>query len=76
MIEEEYTRGFNGKDFVRFYEYIEMENSFDPLSHILPVKTRSINLEEHIAGLHRFPHVKRVDAKEIFRLDLQRTFQL
>jgi hypothetical protein len=71
LIDEEYKRGFNGKDFVRNYAYEEIKNPFDPLKHVLPETSSKISLEEHIQNLSQFPNVKRVDPKEIFRRDIE-----
>jgi hypothetical protein len=76
LIEEEYSREFNGRDFVRYYEYVAVDPHFDPMA-LPPPKTMSkIPLDQHVENLKTFANVKRVNAQDIFRLDLSLKFGL
>lgn len=76
LIEEEFSRSFNGVDFCRGYHYEEITPHFDPLQVEIPSGLPPISLEDHRKNLSRFPHVRRVDASEIFRIDLVRRFAI
>ncbi|HSX03658.1 MAG TPA: hypothetical protein VLG76_02910 [Rhabdochlamydiaceae bacterium] len=69
LIEEEYSREFQGNDFVRKYAYQKVDPFFDPLVDEVP-HYASISLEQHSENIKKFPHVRRVSAKEIFRKQL------
>ena len=69
-IEEEFSRPFNGRDFVREYSYEEAIPFFDPLQEPLTLPEEILVLEKHRENLKSFPNVLRVDAREIFRKDL------
>ncbi len=69
LIEEEYARAFNGRDFIRQYEYAAVEPLFDPLSLHKP-NLPAIDLQTHLDRLPNFPNVQRLTAKEAFRLEL------
>jgi hypothetical protein len=70
LVDEEYSRDFNKKDFVRFYTYEEVETDFDPLLEGVSSSLSSVSLEEHIKKIKAFPHVHRVTAADIFRKNL------
>lgn len=67
-VEEEFSRPFNGTDFVRDYSYREVTPHFD-LEPLTP-QSKNISLEEHIKNIKSLSNVIRVTAKEIFRKDL------
>ncbi len=74
--QEEYTRSFDGVDFVRCYEYIEADPMLDPLKDPYKEIENRISLDEHLQNLHRFPHVTRVTPQIVFRLALIKEFAL
>jgi len=76
LVNEEYSRDFNKKDFVRFYSYEEVEPFFDPLLEERPLSLNSTSLGEHLEKIKVFPHVRRVTAQDIFRKNLIRDFDL
>ncbi len=67
LIEEEFSRPFNGQDFMRRYRYREVKPHFDPLSISIP------NLSE-VKGLHRYPNVIMVNPDDAFKLQLAYEF--
>lgn len=69
LIEEEYARPFNGRDFIRQYKYTHVEPFFDPFELQKPMFS-SVDLATHLSRLHNFPNVQRLTAKEVFRLEL------
>lgn len=71
LIEEEYAQEFQGKDFVRKYQYQKVEPFLNPLNEELE-SYPPISLEEHQQNIGQFPHVKRVNATEIFRKEILR----
>lgn len=75
LLEEEYSRPFNGSDFVRRYQYQEVAADFDPLAVVVPVSTR-LALEQHLEALPDFRNVMRVTREEAFRMDLEITFAI
>ena len=70
LIEEEFSRPFNGCDFVRKYSYEEIVPDFNPLLEQLPHSDEIRSLEEHREVIKCLPNVIRVDPKEIFRRDI------
>jgi hypothetical protein len=74
LIREEFSRPFNGRDFIRHYEYREVEPIFDPLSECVPVHP-TISYEEHLQGLHRFPNVSLISKKDAFKRQLEHEFK-
>ncbi|HSW86062.1 MAG TPA: hypothetical protein VLG49_01025 [Rhabdochlamydiaceae bacterium] len=76
LISEEYSRNFNGKDFVRYYEYETIEPHFDPLVLEMPEYSVKISLERHIQNIQKCTNVRRVNARDIFRMDLSFKFGL
>lgn len=75
LIREEFSRPFNGEDFIRHYRYRETEPIFDPLLEKAP-ETQNVTYEEHLKGLHRFPNVVMVSRKEAFKRQLEYEFLL
>jgi hypothetical protein len=69
LLEKEYAGAFQGKDFVRHYDYEETVPRFDPLAVPIP-ELSPISLEQHRANLSAFPHVMRVDKKQMQRKEL------
>ncbi len=70
LIREEFSRPFNGKDFIRCYRYREVEPSFDPLIEPVP-HVADLSYQEHLKGLHRFPNVIMVSKKEAFKRQIE-----
>ena len=71
LIEEEYSRDFNGTDFVRKYEYQKVK----PFLSSQEEERRPfsvISLEQHRQNIQKFPHVAKVDAQEISRKEIFR----
>lgn len=75
LLAEAYSRPFPGKDFIRGYTYHSAEVSFDPLVEEVP-DLPAVSFEEHLKGLHRFPHVIMVSKEEAFRRQLAHDFLL
>ncbi|MBS0604706.1 MAG: hypothetical protein JSS60_06690 [Verrucomicrobia bacterium] len=75
LVEEEFSRPFNGEDFIRRYHYNEINAPFDPLLEEVPVLNK-VTLKEHLKGLHRFPNVIMVNREESFRKELEHDFAL
>ncbi|MGE5196089.1 MAG: hypothetical protein ACM3JI_02020 [Anaerolineae bacterium] len=77
LIEEEFSREFEGEDFVRYYRYKTVEERFDPLKETdLPFSLAPVSYSDHIQNLKTFAHVTRVDSHEIFRRDLKMRFEI
>jgi hypothetical protein len=75
LIQEEFSRPFNGQDFIRRYRYRETQPIFDPL--LIPVpQVPDISYEEYLKGLHRFANVVMVSRKEAFKQQLEYEFRL
>jgi len=70
LVEEEFSRPFNGRDFIRRYQYKEVEAPFDPLQEEVPV-LKEVTLQEYLKDLHRFSNVLRADRRESFRKELE-----
>jgi hypothetical protein len=75
LIQEEFSRPFNGKDFIRRYPHREVQPVFDPLLESIP-QLPEISYDEHLKNLHRFPNVIMVSKKETFRRQLEYEFSL
>jgi hypothetical protein len=75
LILEEYSRPFNGKDFIRRYHYREVEPVFDPLMESLPLLAH-VSYEEHLNNLQRFPNVIRMSKTEAFKRQLEYDFSI
>jgi hypothetical protein len=75
LLNEEYSRPFNGKDFIRRYSYQVVEAAFDPLNETPPLLSK-IDLQEHLKGLHRFQNVVRITPQEAFKMDLENGFSV
>jgi hypothetical protein len=73
LVDEEFSRPFNGADFVRGYRYREIEPQFDPLEQRVP-SLPNITRDEHLKNLHRFPNVIIVSKKETFKKQLEYEF--
>lgn len=69
LIEEEYSQEFKGKDFIRGDHYQRVDPFFNPLAFNRPA-LHPVGLDAHIGNLIHFSHVRRVTAKDVFRLDL------
>lgn len=76
LIEGEYAGEFKGVDFVRAYKYRKVPPRFDPLAVAPYPDACPVGLDEHIQRICSFSHVHRVDAKDIFKKDLIRSFEL
>ncbi len=70
LLNEEFSRPFNGNDFIRRYHYQIEDADFDPLAETVPALA-PISFDAHIRGLHRFENVVMVSRQEAFRRDLQ-----
>lgn len=66
LIDEEFSHPFSGQDFMRCYQYREVEPHFDPLA----VPTPTV----HSKGLHRFPNVIMVNPNDAFKRQLAYEF--
>jgi hypothetical protein len=75
LIKEEFSRPFNGTDFVRKYRYHEITPIFDPLSIEIP-QLPPHSLEQHLKNLPRFSNVHMVSKEEIFKRQLAHDFSL
>jgi hypothetical protein len=75
LLQEEFSRPFNGRDFIRRYEYHQIQPHFDPLKEQVP-QLFELSYEEHVKNLHRFPNVVMVSRKEAFKRQFQDEFQL
>lgn len=75
LTDEEFSRPFNGEDFIRRYRYAEIEAKFDPLNEIIP-SLQPHSLGEHLKGLHRFLNVNIVSKEEMFKRQLENDFAL
>lgn len=73
LVQEEFSRPFNGTDFIRKYRYREVETIFDPLKESIP-EAAMLTLDQHLKGLHRFPNVIIVSKKEMFKKQLEHEF--
>ncbi len=75
LAEEEFSRSFNGQDFIRGYRYREIQPEFDPLTIEIP-QLKQVSLEEHQKNLSRFSNVIKVNRNESFRKELEHEFAL
>ncbi len=75
LIQEEFSRPFNGQDFIRHYRYRETESVFDPLLETVP-QISDASYEQHLNSLHRFPNVVMVSREEAFKRQLEYEFLL
>lgn len=75
LIQEEFSRTFNGQDFIRRYRYREVQPDFDPLIERIP-QVSDVSYAQHLKGLHRFPNVVMVGRKESFKRQLDHEFML
>ncbi len=75
LIQEEFSRPFNGTDFVRRYPYREIKPPFDPLLESIP-QVPTISHKKFLKGLHRFPNVVIVSKMEAFKRGLEYEFLL
>jgi hypothetical protein len=69
LVHEEFSRPFNGKDFIRRFRYREIEPLFDPLQESVP-PMHPLSYEEFLRGLHRFANVITVSKREAFKRQL------
>jgi len=76
LIEEEFSRDFNGCDFVFGHSYTAVDPFFDPLKEPIPQSTEQISLDEHERCLPQFPNVTKLFPRDILRKDLEIKFQL
>jgi hypothetical protein len=72
LIEEEFSRDFNGRDFVRKYKYVQVSNPYNPLALEEKNPLSSVSLAQHKQRLSAWPHVRAVSADEVFRWNLER----
>jgi hypothetical protein len=70
LLEEEYSRPFRGKDFMRYYHYQTVEVDFDPLHASLPLLPE-VTWEDYLQDLHHFHNVVKVDRQAAFRRDIE-----
>lgn len=70
LIEDEFSKVFQGRDFIRHYQYQVSEQYFDPLSVEVPNISNDISLDKHKTHLAAFTNVIRVDKKEMWRRSL------
>ncbi len=75
LLNEEYSRSFNGKDFIRRYTYQTVPTVFDPMSVEVP-SLPFVSLEDHRKRLHRFKNVHIISREEAFRRDLKNEFAI
>ena len=73
LVQEEFSRPFNGTDFVRGHRYREVKPQLDPLEERVP-SLPSITRSEHLKNLRRFPNVIIVSQKETFKKQLEHDF--
>ena len=73
LVREEFSRPFNGTDFIRKYRYREVETTFDPLKESIPEVVK-LSLDQHLKGLRRFSNVIIVSKKEMFKKQLEYEF--
>lgn len=69
LIHEEFSRSFNGTDFVRKYCYREINPCFDPLEESIPTLP-TVSLKEHLKRLSCFPHVTIVNPQDVLKKQL------
>lgn len=74
LIEDEYAKEFKGGDFVRRYTYRKVEPRFDPFAVESYVSGPPVDLASHIERIRSLSHVQRINAKDIFKIDLIRSF--
>ncbi len=70
LVHEEFSRPFNGRDFVRRYCYQEITPIFDPLLVDVP-RLPEVSYEAFLEGLRRFPNVTIVSQKEAFKRQVE-----
>lgn len=75
LIQEEFASSFKGVDFIRGYQYTEVDPNFDPLKVDVPV-LKPIRFLEHVENVKLFDNVKRVSCQEMFRKQLQYQFRI
>lgn len=75
LIQEEFSRSFNGCDFIRYYQYHEVEPLFDPLLECIP-EHAVVSRQEHLEGLCRFPNVILVGKKDAFKRQIDHEIKL
>ncbi len=73
LLEEEYSRPFNGKDFFGRLCYRIADVEFDPLAQEVPCPPY-IDLDEYRSRLTQFPNVIDVSRSAAFKKDLQMQF--
>lgn len=73
LLQEEFSRPFNGSDFIRRFTYRSVEPFFDPLKEEVP-SLPFLSLEEYVKGLHRFPNVIMVSEKDVLKRQLIHDF--
>ena len=76
LIENEYSKDFTGKDFIRGYEYILVDPFFDPLKTPSENILDATSFDQHLINVKQLDNVKRVSAQEVFRMDLYLKFEL
>lgn len=75
LLEEEYSRPFNGEHFLgRQCQCIDTID-FDPLAEEIPTLPR-VDLDQFLQGLHRFPNVICVSRSDAFRKEVEKEYLL
>lgn len=72
LIDEEFSRDFNGTDFVRKYKYQKIRPIMDPLTKNIEI-VNQISLSAHRENIKSFVNVKTMSPKELFRIELLRS---
>lgn len=70
LIQKEFSKEFQGTDFIASYDYETVIPLHDPLKVQIDHPKHAISLEEHRSNLVQWKHVHAVDAKKIERMEL------
>lgn len=73
LLEEEYARPFNGKDFIYKHRYKTVKPFFDPLSLKLPTSA-TLSLEDHLSFVKQLDNVIRIDQSAMFTQEIKKNF--
>lgn len=70
LVHDEFSHPFNGKDFIRYFQYREIDPFFDPLQVTIP-KMPAISYQDFLNDLPCFPNVTTVSKQEAFKRQLE-----
>ena len=73
LVEEEYSHPCNGEHFLGRQCVCFDSVVFDPLAEEIPALA-SVDLDQFLQGVHRFPNVIRVSRSEAFRKEVEREY--